>query len=273
MNKLNKNFSRFNLRRRKFNVRRRRKQRLINRVPPILSTKPQKFGPGSPIRYVTRSYVCNADTVHNFPIGEDLSDTNEFLEFATNYNFCRIVCIKLIIRPYNFTNTTSVLFFKMNWANTVETRDSIVNSDVSKMVGPVNPKATVFTFIPPSISFGGYAIPSFYVQTLANNYDAIHLGVYNSLSSAVSINVEIVMQFKTPRDYSQTSNIIKSLKLEIAKEVYKMQNLEKDAKKDDLDVINKLVGNDEDEDDDVIEEVNKVKKKKKYKNINKEAGN
>lgn len=256
--------------------RNRRNRNVINKLPPILSKYPQRYGAGSTIRYISFSYTVAATSVSTFNIGTDIADNQEFNEIAVNYSYCRLLAIKVIVRPFNYTNTTSVMFLKMNWSNATETAQSIVNSDVSKMVGSVNPKGAVFTFLPPSISYGGAAIPNFYVQSLANNYIFV-LNASSAFTTPIPINVEVAIKFRTPRDYSQTNETIKKLKQQIIDEIKNIQKLEKDQQIKELNElnINEVINKNElkkinnvimEENSSEEEDVNKIKNKKKKKN-------
>lgn len=260
MNKLLRKLNMMSLSRRNGRRRKRRVVNTKNKLPPILSKKPQKYGAGTTVRYISFFLDVRNVTLETFNLGTLLENSQEYNEIAVNYSYVRLEAIKLIVRPYNFTNTAGACFFKMNWSNALETADSVLNSDVSKMVGAFNPRGTVFTFIPPTISYGGAAIPSFYVQTLATNYIFV-LNAYSSIGSTIKISIEIAVRFRTPRDYSQSSNKIKELKKQIIDEVRKLQENEENKNKEELVKINEEIL----KEDDSISEDSKENHKKKNK--------
>jgi hypothetical protein len=233
-----------------------KRKNIKNKVPPLISTKPQRYGYGSAIRFISSGYIIPTETLQTFPLGTDLSDNTEFLKFAEDYHYCKLLAIKVIVRPFNFVNSTKAVYFKMNWSNSYETAASVRASDVSKMVGSLNPKPTIFTFLPPQISYGGAAIPNYYVQCLATNY-IFTLNAVSGFSSSIDINVEFVLRFRTPRDYAQSSKIT-SLRKEIINEIKEMDKLNQPKIQKEIEEIN------EEEEEKEINEPPKRNKKKNY---------
>jgi hypothetical protein len=245
--------------------RKKKKQKRSNRLPPLVSTAPQKYGYGTTTRFISATYTVLRQELQTINLGSDLSNNQEFLELAVNYHYCKLQHIKVIIRPHNFTNVTSSLYLKMNWSNSYETASSVANSDVSKMVGSFVPKPVIFTFIPPNISYGGAAIPSYYVQCLATNYIFV-LNTSSSLPGSVTINVEFSMRFRSPRDDPQTPTM-NDLKKQFINEIKALDKQNESKLQEQLKQIN---NNMEIEEDKVKEEKKERKKKKKNMEIDSE---
>jgi hypothetical protein len=244
--------------------RKRKNGKKANRLPPLVSTRPQKYGYGTTSRFISATYTVLRQELQTINLGSDLSNNQEFLELAVNYHYCKLENIKVIIRPHNFTNVTSALYLKMNWSNSYETASSVANSDVSKMVGSFISKPVIFTFIPPKISYGGAAIPSYYVQCLATNYIFV-LNTSSTLPGSVTINVEFSVKFRSPRDDPQTPTI-SDLKNKLIKEIKELDKENEPKLQEQLKQINNIEIEDEEQKE--LKKERRKKKKNKDNEIN-----
>lgn len=130
-----------------------RRRRIINRVPPVVSTTPQTYGPGRLIAHITDDIIrTTAVTVESYHLGERLKGNSEFLETVNKYKFFKILGIKVILKPYNYVNTSETGAFLLNWDS--EVPDNFLKDDSAKIFGPVNPRMKVWKFIPPDMVIG-----------------------------------------------------------------------------------------------------------------------
>lgn len=141
---------RFNRRRKKIFGRGNRKNALIRVMPPLFSTKPQKYGPGSTIRRISTTITIPATfTFRN--LGNTIFETPEFIAMSNLFEYYKIYCLKIIFLPHNYVNNIGRIYFQVNWDNNIPSTDSqLTSSDKTKIVGSVNSRTKVFKFLPPN---------------------------------------------------------------------------------------------------------------------------
>jgi hypothetical protein len=216
-------------------------------MPPVITTRPQTMGSGSTTRYITVAHGFNTG-YSNYDIGAAMFASNEYTEIAINYQYVKILSLKVICRAVNYVNSTNNLYFKINWNNNDETGTTVQQSDNSKFVSPVSTRARVFTFYPPNVQVSptDHENPTVFQNSLLNQY-TLKCHVQNTIDSNFRLIFEVCCLFKTSRDWPESAKG----KLNEIKNILIGQDKQEEVEEE------------EEEQDKVFKEEEKIIKKKK----------
>lgn len=207
---------------------------MINRVPPIVSTGPQTYGPGRVVAHISDTITrTTTTTVSSYNLGERLKENVEFQETIEKYQYFKILGIKVILKPFNYVNTSETGAFMINWDSDISDTDFFKNDSV-KVFGPVNHRMKVWRFLPPDMVIGttNTATAPVHLQSYINAARFVvpcWFHVIVGFQGFVEFQIEWILEFRGLAIVSTQTKINRLLeRVNLLKEKLKEENKKKE---------------------------------------------
>jgi hypothetical protein len=249
---------------------RRGKNNLKNSIPPSLTTRAQRYGPGSTIRRIT-IFGSIPTTYKITDIGTEFASSIEFSTVAALFEFYKVLVIKLIFFPYNYTNNTGRVYFQMNFDTHVPTDPQLAIGDKTKIIGPVNTRNKVFKFIPPNtIGTTGNSNDPYlmngWIPTEQRIFPAkLITGHSLGLNVTLDIMIEVVVQLRGTSDHYEITKKLQMLNMNSIPEEKKEEEKKEEEIKEEEENKEEEKEKEEIKEEEEIKEVNIIEEKNKIK--------
>lgn len=203
----------------------RKKRRIINSLPPSISQKPSKYGPGMNLIRITFHYNVESNTLRSFYLGENIRNNIEFQRCALYYKYFKLKVIKIFLPPYNMANSSGDGTLLINWDSSEVNADDMRLDDRAKYFGPVNSRFKIWKFLPPHAVAGttGTNTAPVLLDGYINDFRFVlplRLHIIHYLPESIILRVELVLLFRGNEIPTTTSlktyyiNLLKQLEKE-----------------------------------------------------------
>lgn len=218
-------------RRRNRPVRTRKRNNLLNKLPPPDTKRIQTLGAGSLLSRITiqYSYQFNASSTEDptpnvISLGNYLDSSPEFTDNKYNFKYYKILAIKIIKFPYNSNTTLTHFNVYIDWGarNTNYTYEYMNNADTVKRIPMYSMRVLNYKFRPPNANLPTSSTAANYInlrnfKTAYDNFTIpinlvvvpIKLIYTNSLQTTISFTIEILVHFRG-NEYLSNSQAIQN---------------------------------------------------------------
>lgn len=195
--------------------RRRRRRRNNTRLPPIMRNQPTTFGPGTTIKYISQTLLLSNGFYNYNLLGLTMISSTEFTQSSLSYDYFKVEAVKIIFRAFNFTNIDYDIRFRFRWGIEAQTEEELLLDDQAKIIGPVNMRPKVYTFMPPPIMVSASGTNN--KSIVMNDYQSVDDAFYpvsfsyKNYLPATRINIEWRVRFRGSSTYIPPTRVNKFL--------------------------------------------------------------
>lgn len=195
-----------------------KKKSSLNKVPYALSSKPQRYGPGTNLSVINLNKSVNSSSVGRFSLQSLLQENQEFTRKKELFRYFKIIEIRASFLPSNIQGSFNNIAVLMSWWLVQNDSSEIYQDDATKLIPVYRTKTRTLRFLPPKTVLDVQTIAQTpvnkffdFTQFLSTDFTTNFPGwlyVYNTSNSVLYFNFEAIVLFRGNDNQSAPSKTV-----------------------------------------------------------------